>query len=246
MNEHAILEGRMSVAAALRAQSREIYCIYVDKAARFEVAAALQRLARSAGVKVEQVEREFIDSHSTGKTHGGVMAFAGERRFSQLADLIKGTSRAFVAMLDGFEDPFNFGHAVRSLYAAGADGIVVRPRNWTSAAATVARSSAGASELIPMAIGETALDAANFFRDQGLTIACTTKRNAVSIYDADLTVPLFLVIGGEKRGITRSFIDKADLFLTIPYGRKFGASLTTAAAAAVISFEVMRQRNYSK
>ena len=145
-------------------------------------------------------------------------------------------------MLDGFEDPFNFGHAVRAVYAAGADGIVLRPRNWTTAAGTVARTSAGAAELMPMAIAETALYAANFFRERKLTIACTAKKDAVSIYDADLTVPLFLVIGGEKLGITRSFIGKADVLLRVPYGRKFAASLTTAAAAAVVSFEAMRQR----
>jgi len=243
MNEHAILEGQISIRAALDARSREIHCVYVDRTARFDVIAALERLAREAGVKVEQVDGEFIASHASGKTHGGVIAFAGERKFLPLEDLLKGSSRPFVVMLDGFEDPFNFGHAVRAVYAAGADGIVLRPRNWTTAAGTVARTSAGAAELMPMAIAETALDAANFFRDKGLTIACTAKKDAVSIYDADLTVPLFLVIGGEKRGITRSFIGKADVLLRVPYGRKFGASLTTAAAAAVISFEVMRQRH---
>ena len=118
------------------------------------------------------------------------------------------------------EDPFNFGASVRALYAAGADGLVLRPRNWLSAAGTVARASAGASELIPTALAETATEAAAFFRAQGLAVACATEeRGSVSIYDADLTVPLFLLLGGEKRGVTRSFLDQADLKLRIPYGR---------------------------
>jgi 23S rRNA (guanosine2251-2'-O)-methyltransferase len=246
MTDHAILEGQLSIRAALKAQSREIHRIYVDKTARFDVMAALGRLAREAGVPFERADGEFITSHASGKTHGGVIAFAGERKFVQLEDLLKGTDRPFVVMLDGFEDPFNFGQAVRSLYAAGADGIVVRPRNWTSAAAVVARSSAGASELMPMAIAETALDAASFFRERGLTVACTAKTNAVSIYHADLTIPLFLVIGGEKRGITRSFTSQADLLLSVPYGRWLESSLAAGHAAAVISFEVMRQRKHAK
>jgi len=244
MTDHAILEGRIAVEAALRAHSRDVHAVYVDKAARIEVATRVERLAREAAVKVEHVDGEFIASHATGKTHGGVIAFAGERKFVQLEDLLKGTDRPFVVMLDGFEDPFNFGQAVRSLYAAGADGIVVRPRNWTSAAAIVARSSAGASELMPMAIAESTLDAASFFRERGLTIACTAKKNAVSIYDADFTVPLFLVIGGEKRGITRSFISQADLLLSVPYKRWFESSLAAGHAAAIISFEVLRQRKH--
>ncbi len=149
-------------------------------------------------------------------------------------------------MLDGIEDPFNFGYAVRVLYAAGADGLVVRPRNWTSAAGVVARASAGASELIPIAVAETALDAATALRTQGLTIACTVHKQSISIYNANLTIPLFLVIGGEKRGITRSFLDKADLLLHIPYGRAFAQSLGAASAAAILGFEIMRQRRYAR
>ena len=142
------------------------------------------------------------------------------------------------------EDPFNFGASVRALYAAGADGLVLRPRNWLSAAGTVARASAGASELIPTALAETAAEAAAFFRARGLQVACATdERGSVSLYDADLTVPLFLLLGGEKRGITRSFLDQADLKLRIPYGRAMPHSLGTASATAVIAFEIMRQRS---
>jgi 23S rRNA (guanosine2251-2'-O)-methyltransferase len=145
-------------------------------------------------------------------------------------------------MLDGIEDPFNFGQAVRALYASGIAGLVVRPRNWLSATAVVARSSAGASELMPTAVAESALEAAAFFRKRGLTVACTAKKSAVPLYDADLTQPLFLLIGGEKRGITRSFLDQADIRLSIPYGRSFQHSLGAAASTAVFAFELARQR----
>ena len=99
-------------------------------------------------------------------------------------------------MLDGIEDPFNFGAAVRALYAAGCDGLVVRPRNWMSAAGIVARSSAGATELMPTAVAETAADAADLFPERGLTVACATKDRAVSIYQADLTVA---PLSGDRR-----------------------------------------------
>jgi 23S rRNA (guanosine2251-2'-O)-methyltransferase len=145
-------------------------------------------------------------------------------------------------MLDGVEDPFNFGQAVRAFYAAGADGLVLRSRNWMSAAGVVARSSGGASELMPTAIVETTQDAADFFRARGLRIAVAAKEQAKSIYEADLSGALFLVIGGEKRGVTRSFADAADVRLSIPYGRRFAHSLGTTAAAAVLAFEIMRQR----
>ena len=111
-----------------------------------------------------------------------------------------------------------------------------------TATAVVARSSAGATELMPTAVAESALEAAAFFRERGLMVACTAKKSAISLYEADLTGPLFLLIGGEKRGITRSFLDQADIRLTIPYGRSFRHSLGAAASTAVFAFELSRQR----
>jgi 23S rRNA (guanosine2251-2'-O)-methyltransferase len=188
------------------------------------------------------VDADALDALASGKTHGGLVAEVGERQTVALDALIEGWERPLVIMLDGVEDPYNFGQAVRAFYAAGADGLVVRPRNWMSAAGVVARASAGASERILTAVSETAEDAADFYRARGLRVACADKDRAVSLYDADLTAPLFLLIGGEKRGVTRSFADRADLRIRIPYGRRFAQALDTTSAAAVLAFEIMRQR----
>lgn len=237
-----ILEGHISVEAALTAQSRPIYAVFVGERKRDAGVRSLMRLAQDAGVPVERIPDEEIDRRTQGSTHGGVIAEVGERRFVELTDLLTVTHPSFVVMIDGVEDPFNFGYAVRTLYACGADGLVVRPRNWMSAAATVARASAGASERIATALADSAEDAAAFFRNRRFVIACTGLENAVDVDAADLTKPLFLLIGGEKRGITRSFMDQADVTLQIPYGRMFRQSLGTAAAAAILGYEVMRQR----
>jgi 23S rRNA (guanosine2251-2'-O)-methyltransferase len=237
-----ILEGQVSVAAALQSPYRDVQVVYVrtdrdDRALRW-----LEQRAREAGVSIERKPGEAIDALTEGSSHGGVVALVGERRTVELADLLPGDRPAFVVMLDGIEDPFNFGQAVRSLYAAGVDGLVLRPRNWLSAAATVARSSAGASELIPTAIAESAEEAAVFFQSKGLTIACAAQEESVAVDQADLTGALFLLIGGEKRGITRSFLRQAELRLAIPYAREFRHSLGVTAAAAILGYEVMRQR----
>ncbi len=244
--ETATLEGHIAIRAALEAASRPVHALLLDRAAR-DREGHLARLARLAGerhVPVQRVSREEIDAQVSGGTHGGALALCGARRFVALEELLPrpGSHAPFIVMLDGVEDPFNFGQAIRALYAAGADGLVVRPRNWMSAAAVVARSSAGASERIPTAVAETAEDAARFFRGHSLAVATTAQTRAVALYAADLTGPLFLLIGGEKRGITRSFLEAADLVIEIPYGRAFPESLGTTAAAAVLAFEIMRQR----
>lgn len=242
--EDALLEGFISVSAALEGGHRRVQSLLLRAGKSDGQTRRLEQLAQASRVPIERVPDEIIEAEAGGRTHGGVLARVGAYRFAPLDSLAADSPRPFLAMIDGVEDPFNFGASVRALYAAGADGLVLRPRNWLSAAGTVARASAGASERIPTALAETAADAAAFLRGQGLAVACATEeRGSISLYDADLSVPLFLLIGGEKRGITRSFLDQADLKLRIPYGRPMPHSLGTASATAVIAFEIMRQRS---
>jgi len=239
-----ILEGFLSIQGALEAGFRDVNQILIDKNKRFDRRLnGLRRSAEAAGVDVSFVSRSTIEESASGSSHGGLIARVGERRYCQLADLLPNDGAAFIVMLDGIEDPYNFAGAIRALYAAGADGAVVRPRNWSSATALVGRASAGTIERLPLAIAETAADAAAFYRGHGLSIACTAKtESARSLYQVNLTAPLFLLIGGERRGVTRSFLRAADWHLQIPYGREYRQSLGTVGAASVIAFEVLRQR----
>ncbi|MCP4419114.1 MAG: RNA methyltransferase, partial [Chloroflexi bacterium] len=240
------LEGTLSVLAALAGGCRIVEAIYVQSGngRRWQRRVAqLQKKAAQANVSLQFVDEAFIAERVSGKSHGGVVAAVGPRQFVSLESLVVAGKRPFIIMLDGIEDPFNFGQALRSLYAAGVDGVVLRPRNWFTAAGIVARASAGVSEQIPIAIAETAELAADTYRQLGLEIVTTNNQNAVSIYDAKLTKPLFLLLGGEKRGVTRSFLAQADLILQIPYQQSnFQHSLGVVASAAIVAFEVMRQR----
>lgn len=245
MSAQMLLEGRLSIQAALDAGSRTIKQLLLDEDKRYDWSLSqLARQADAAGSAVTYRPRAEIDDMAGGTSHGGSVAIVGERRFTSLDKLLEADSAAFIVMLDGIEDPYNFGGAIRALYAAGAHGLVVRPRNWTSASAIVGRASAGASERIKMTIAQNAAEAAQFFRARGLVIAQTAKADkATALFAADLTQPLFLLIGGERRGLTRSLLQRADLQLRIPYGREFAGSLGTISAAAIIAFEVMRQRS---
>ena len=249
-----LLEGRLSVQAAIEAGWRDVQQILIDSQKRYDRRlSALLRQADAADIPVSFVSSDAIQQRASGKSHGGVLAEVGERRFCDPADLLPVERAAFIVMLDGIEDPYNFAGAVRCLYAAGVDGVVLRPRNWTSASAIVGRASASAIvgrasasaiERMPLAIAETAAQAADSYRAQGLQIAVAAKSaRSRSPDQADLTRPTFLLIGGERRGVTRSFAQSADLTLEIPYGRDFDQSLGTVAATAIIAFEVKRQRD---
>jgi len=241
-----VLEGHLSIEAALRADSRPMHRVLLaaegvraDRQARRIVALSAQR-----GVPVERLPRAEIDAMAVGRSHGGMIAEVGERRYVGLAQLA--VANAFVVMLDGVEDPYNFGAALRSLYAAGASGLVIRPRSWEDATAILARASAGATELLPIALADDPLAAADVLARAGLLIAVATDdARAQSLYTADLRPALFVLIGGERRGSAKGAAAHADLTVRIPYARSDAPSLGSAAAAAVIGFEVTRQRRLS-
>ncbi len=203
----------------------------------------LSHRAEEHGFEIKLTEPEIIDEMATGNTHGGIIAECTDRTLlttepSNIKD------NGFYIMIEGIEDPYNFGYALRSLYAAGADGVILGKRNWMSASGVVCRASAGASELIDVYFDDTFDDAVDVFKNKGYKIVCADIENSVPIYEADLTCPILLVIGGEKRGISRSILEKADSIVRIEYGRDFDASLSAASAATVIGFEVLRQKNY--
>jgi len=237
-----VVEGHVSIEASLEADVRSVHRIFATRPGdrRF---GRLRALARESGVRIETVAAETIDELASGRTHGGVIALVGPRRERSVGTLLaEAGERSLIVLLDGIEDPFNFGQAVRALYAAGVDGLIVR-RSWETAVGTVTRASAGASELISTARATSVEEAAAACKRIGMRIAvAVASEDAVELSETDLSGGLFVLIGGEHRGVTRSFIDQADLRVRIGYGRERAPELGAATSAAIIGFEALRQR----
>lgn len=246
-----LFEGMTAISAVLDPDiksfnDRRVLTVYVDKARMDKKARELGFLRHKAaeqGFDIVPVRRDDLDALTSGTTHGGIAAVCSDRTLPPLSDsLDRIRPDGFYVLLEGIEDPYNFGYTVRSLYAAGADGVILPPRNWMGCAGLVARSSAGTSEKMPLFVSEPA-EAAAAFRSRGFRVACAGIRDSVGLFEADLHTPLLLVIGGEKRGISRAVLDAADLTVRIGYSEKggFKGSLSSAASAAVLAFEVLRQ-----
>ena len=252
MASSIVIEGKISVDAVLRSKYRKVLTIYYDVAKlqrkknkkRVKYLKQTLESAKSKEVKIEAVDQKWFEKHAIGKTHGGIAAIVSQRTYQKIPELLKSKPAIFF-YLDGIEDPYNLGYTIRSLYAAGIDGIVMKQRSWLDVEGIIIKSSAGTSELMPIALVKDIETTANFFKSRNYTIACTSKDEGQSIYQSNLRPPLFIVIGGEKRGINRNFLDKADLQLTIPYERDFVGSLPLNSVAVIIGFEILRQRNYS-
>lgn len=243
----SVFEGMVSIRAVLHAMDasnsdRRITTICYDRAkasARRREIGYLRAVAPQYGYTLVEKDASEIDAMTIGNSHGGIVAVCTDRTIPQLTETSL-PENGFFVMLDGIEDPYNFGYAVRSIYAAGADGIVLSPRNWMTAAGVVARASAGASELIALYIADGA-DAVRCFAQNRYRIICADLPDSVPVWEADLHRPLLLVVGGEKRGISRELLNRADCIVRLDYGREFPAALSAASAASILSYEVFRQ-----
>ena len=233
-----IFEGAISTKAVLQNGKREVREVIIDKNKNDRDLSFIIRLAREKDIPVLEKERSEIDALAQGKTHGGILCIAKERIFSK-AEELKG--RSFLAILEGIEDPFNFGYCLRSLKAFGCEGILVSPRNWYSSASVIAKSSAGASEYLDVAEVEDWKSTLEELKKEYMVV-CANRRNAISLYEADLRKPLILAIGGEKRGLSRAVEDASDRNVYIPYGSEFRNALNASSAASVFAYEIMRQK----
>ena len=241
-----ILEGMPSISALIKGieaktNNRSIIKIFIDrnkiKSKQAELR-FLQAKAKELGFSIESVDADEIQRNTVGNTHGGIIAFCTPRVLPGLSSEHI-SDKGIYFILEGVEDPYNFGYAVRSLYASGANGLIVGERNWMGAAGVVARSSAGASELMNLYISSP-IDAIHLFRSKGYRILCAGIRDSVSLFDTNLQKPLLVILGGEKRGISRSVLELADQIVRIDYGSSFGGSLSTAASTAIFAFEILR------
>ncbi len=243
-----ILEGMTSISALIHGREngindRRIFAILIDqskKHSKYREIGYLKSKALVHDFSLVYVSDTEIAELTSGNTHGGIIALCGDRTFNDCAII---PCDGFWVLPDGIEDPFNLGFALRSLYAAGVDGVMLPPRNRMCVPGVVAKSSAGASELLDIRICDTE-SAIVQFKNAGYRVVCAGIRDSISIYEADLRKPLLLIVGGEKRGISRTVLDMADQIVRIDYGRTFNGSLSAASATTVIAFEVLHQNSH--
>lgn len=244
-------EGMTSIRAILEGidtgvNDRQISTILYDKDKLNKNAKTigyLKAVSSKYGYTLEETNDSELDKITLGNSHGGIVALTKERTIPYLteADFENIINKnGFYAMIQGIEDPYNFGYALRSLYAVGCDGIILGERNWMSAAGVVCRSSAGASEMFRVYKCDE-IEAAEMFKKHGYNVVCADERTDNVLGECALPCPILLIVGGEKRGISRGLLDLADTLVKIPYGREFKASLSAASATTMFAYEIMRQ-----
>ena len=190
------------------------------------------------GYELKNVPTDVINTYANGSSHGGVIMLTEKREFD--STVTSPISNGFYVILEGIEDPYNLGYAIRSIYAAGADGVILPKRNAMVSAGIVCRSSAGASEMLPIICGDE-VNVVKALKNVGYRLVCADMDAPAPAHLSNLKKPLILAVGGEKRGFSKAITELADLTVRLDYGRDFPMALSAASASAILAFEVTKQ-----
>lgn len=233
------------VTEALRA-GKNIDRVVVSDTRGDKAVVSIMKAATDKGIEVKRAPEDELRRISKTEKHQGVAAVLAEDfRYRDLEDLIKAWKesgdQAFFLILDSIQDPQNLGSLVRTANAAGVHGIIIPKDRASEVTSTVVKTSAGATEVTPIAREVNISRAIERLKEEGVWVAAIEAGCRDTVYSADLDRDIAIVIGSEGRGIRRLVRENCDFCVSIPmYGEI--SSLNAAQAGAVAMFEARRQR----
>ncbi len=240
-----LIEGRNAVTEALRA-GRSIDKIYIAKGEVDKTLGHIASKARSMGIVVTEADRRKLDAMSVTHAHQGVIALCAVREYVEIEDILAIAQERgeppFVIVCDEISDPHNLGAIIRTAECVGAHGIIIPKRRSAGLTSIVGKTSAGAAEHMAVARVPNLPAAIKALKERGLWIFGSAAGGSNELWKTDLRGPVCLVIGSEGDGMGRLVTESCDFLVSIPMRGKLN-SLNASAAAAVLMYEVLRQRS---
>lgn len=238
------IAGRHPVIEAIKS-GRTIHKLWIaDSAQKHQIAPVLTE-AKQNGLIVQYVDKKKLDQLVPQMQHQGVVAQVAAYDYAEVEDILarareKGET-PFIIVLDEIEDPHNLGSILRSADCTGVHGVIIPKRRSVGLTATVAKTSVGAMEYVPVARVTNIAQTLKELKDAGIWIAGADGTAPKNVYDTDLTLPLAIVIGNEGKGIGRLIKETCDFLVKLPMFGQIN-SLNASVAASVLMYETVRQR----
>lgn len=238
-----MIYGIHPVMEALRA-GKEFDRVFIHRGAKGEGMLQLKKTLKESGVSWQEVPVEKLDRF-TRKNHQDVVAFISPIAYQPLDEVVPALFEQgltpLLLVLDRITDVRNFGAIARTAECAGVHAIVIPQRGAASVTADAIRASAGALNRIPVCRVPELRATALYLRDSGVVLAAATEKASDLYFEADLSMPLAIVMGSEEDGISSEMMRTCDRLLRIPMLGNVG-SLNVSVAAGILLFEAVRQR----
>lgn len=238
-----MVAGRNAVMEALKG-SRSVNKLMIANGSTEGSIKEIIAVAKEKGVNIQYWDRSKLDSIARGIRHQGVLAQVAPVQYAELEDILQvakdRNEPPFVVLLDELEDPHNLGAILRTADAAGVHGVLIPKHRSCPLSATVAKTSAGAVEHVPVARVGNLVQTIKKLKQEGLWVAAADM-DGKDYYVTDLTGPLLLIIGSEGQGVGRLVKEQCDFVVRIPMVGKIN-SLNASVAGSILMYEAMKQR----
>lgn len=240
-DEALVIYGRHPVLEALR--KGIVQEIEIHQAAHGAVIKEIEQEAAQHGIRCY---RRTFESDTDSATRQGVRArinpVTARDDLPDFVDELDLSAGPLLLMLDGIEDPHNFGAILRSAYAAGVDGVIVRSRRQAPLTSTVFKTSAGAAALIPIFEVNNLEHVLRSFKPMGWWVASAVMNDSTTDYrDYDWNLPTILIMGAEGKGVSDLLVKRSDHLISIPMRGKLD-SLNVSVATGILLFEASHQK----
>jgi len=239
-----IIEGRNPIMEALRS-GREIDKILIAKGNKEGSIKKIIGAAKEQKIPVQYVDKNKLDQISTSNAHQGVIAYVAAYRYYEIEEILEAARNKnediFLIILDEITDPHNLGSIIRTANASGVHGVIIPKRRSVGLTATVAKTSAGAIEYVPVSRVTNLSRTIDYLKEQGVWIVGADMDGENVHSSSNLSGNIALVIGSEGKGISRLVKEKCDFLVRLPMKGQV-SSLNASVAASILMYEVLRQR----
>jgi 23S rRNA (guanosine2251-2'-O)-methyltransferase len=245
MKENTLIFGIHAVNAVLQKQPERIVRLLVTSERHDQKVQALIELAKQQRVRVDTMTRKELDHLTQEQNHQGVAAYCqkarqyNENNLEEIIDRV--THKPFLLILDGVQDPHNLGACLRSADAAGVDAVIAPKDKSVGITATVSKVASGAAESVPFIQVTNLARTLRFLKEKNIWIYGAAAEADKTLYEADLTSGIALVLGAEGKGLRHLTREHCDFLLNIPMHGSV-SSLNVSVATGIFLFEAVRQR----
>jgi 23S rRNA (guanosine2251-2'-O)-methyltransferase len=203
----------------------------------------IRRLVQEKQIPVQQVERVYLDKLFPGTVHQGVVALTACKEYLSIDEVLlaAGKEQPFLILLHEITDPHNLGAIIRTAEATGVHGVVITSHRSASLTPAAMKAAAGAAEYVPVSRVTNMAQAIRYLQQQNIWVVGAHPAAKDIFWNARLDGPIALVIGSEGKGLGPHIRDNCDLLVRLPMAGNLN-SLNASVAAAVLAYEVFRQR----
>lgn len=237
--------GKNPVLEALQS-GRPINKIMISDQLNRNTVVELQQAAKKANTIIQKVPKKRIDQLSAGR-HQGIIAYVTAYDYATVEKIVENAQSKeelpFIIILDEIEDPHNLGAILRTADATGVHGVIIPKRRAVGLTETVAKTSAGAIEHIPVARVTNIAKTIDELKEKNIWVVGTDEEGSKDYRTLDGDTAIALVIGNEGKGISRLVKEKCDWTIHLPMKGSI-PSLNASVAAGILMYEIYRERNH--